>query len=145
MELRGSCVLALPIFSAADEAAAGGKWIYRAARGVENAEDTISISKKSMRHVLDRHTWSGKYTRSTSAFFDQFADEDAIRALVNQAPQALPMPLHNGNLAYIVNAGEDVGVDYFTGLPTPWYTVVTDPSGQTLRTVHPGFPKGGQQ
>lgn len=62
-----------------------------------------------------------------------------LASLVGQASRVSPIQQANGNLAYIVNAGREVGVSRLTGLPTEFYTVIT--RGDELLTAFPGFPR----
>lgn len=74
-------------------------------------------------------------TAGKSVFFD---GED-IASLIGQASRVSPIRQSNGSLAYIVNAGREVGVSRITGLPTEFYTVITR-EGKLL-TAFPGFPR----
>jgi hypothetical protein len=66
----------------------------------------------------------------------QFFDQETVEGLVDGARGVQPRLVGN-NYAREVNAGVPVGVDRTTGLPTDFYTVVTNSNGH-LVTAYPG-------
>jgi RHS repeat-associated protein len=96
----------------------------------------IKITSKGLTHVIERHTINAisKFAKK-SKFFKNVN----IPGLVQKANQVDPIPQANGRLAWIVDAGTNIGIDRTTGQATRIYTVITEGTGE-LVTAYPGLP-----
>lgn len=93
---------------------------------------TAALTAKGTRKIQDAHMAGGTRLGGRSQFFDQ----ETVEGLVEQARAVQPLPLGR-NYVRVVNAGRAVGVERSTGLPTDFYTVVTNSNGH-LVTAYPG-------
>jgi hypothetical protein len=96
----------------------------------------INITDDGLAHVFDRHLADGSLSAGKSLFYDNVT---LTRLIADAGDAVVPITQRNGNLAYVVDAGRNIGVDRATGLPTSTYTVITKPSGD-LVTAFPGSP-----
>jgi hypothetical protein len=96
----------------------------------------INITDDGLAHVFDRHLADGSLSAGKSLFNDNVT---LTRLIADAGDAVVPITQRNGSLAYVVDAGRNIGVDRATGLPTSTYTVITKPSGD-LVTAFPGSP-----
>ena len=92
----------------------------------------IIVTPKGTRKIQDAHMAGGTRLGGRSQFFDQ----ETVDGLVEQARGVQPR-LVGKNYVREVNAGRPVGVERSTGLPTDFYTVVTNSNGHLI-TAYPG-------
>jgi hypothetical protein len=86
--------------------------------------------------VLDRH-FAGGVKSAGKSLFSSGLD---LRDLILKAQSVPPVKQATGNnFERIVDAGQIIGIDRVTGLPTSIYTVITNAAGQ-LVTTFPGRP-----
>ena len=69
-----------------------------------------------------------------SQFFDRVKTDD----LISRASSSTPAQNAKGDWVYQVNYGSPVGVDRSTGLPTDFFTLVTNRNGH-LVSAYPGL------
>lgn len=137
MEFRGSCVLAL-IGGVADEAAAGGKGIYRAARGVENAEDFIDLTSASRRsHILGLHRAGAGFGKSE--FPASWSDDFIIHQISDIATDpGLTWIQQTGKPgAAFTKAGDPVRYAVYGTRHGIDIRVIVEPDGEGIITGHP--------
>ena len=96
----------------------------------------INATDKGMKHVLERHIVNGIPEFADKSKFTTGTD---LTKLIEQGTQRPMVQQPNGNFARIFDAGQAVGIDRATGLPTSTVTIVTSPSGN-LVTMFPGRP-----
>lgn len=96
----------------------------------------INITEDGLTHVFDRHLADGSLSAGKSLFNENVT---VTRLIADAGDVVAPITQRNGNLAYVVDAGRNIGVDRATGLPTRIYTVITRPGGN-LVTAFPGRP-----
>ena len=87
-------------------------------------------------HVLPEHLDQGRGNPRNKSLFN--SDQD-IWQLIQNAGDGRSRVQRNGNIQYVVNAGQDIGVDRATGGQTQVYTVITDGNGNLI-TAYPGKP-----
>ena len=108
-----------------------GKGIVRRAA----TKTTINITRRGLRHVLQRHAVRGARTAGKSIFN---AGED-IAGLIRDAERVPAVQQAGQTFERVVDAGRIIGTDRATGQPTSIYTVITDAAGN-LKTAFPGKP-----
>ncbi len=114
--------------------AAGDTCIAFCDDGADAASKT-AFGANELGHVIDRHTALGSQTPGKSVFLPG----TDLPGLIDRANAVMPPVQRGGNLQYILNSPNVVGVDRLTGLQTSLYTVITSPDG-TLVTMFPGLP-----
>jgi len=101
----------------------------------KNPNNSIKITPRGLKHVLDRHIPSGALSSGKSLF----SSGEDVSALISEAETVPPTRQAGGNFQRIVNAGKTIGIDRATGQPTNIYTVITNAAGE-LVTAFPGSP-----
>lgn len=115
--------------------AAGDRCIAFCEDGAD-AANKIAFGANELSHVIERHTAFGTQASGKSVFLPG----TDLPGLIDRASTAVtPLVQRGGNLQYVLNAPNVVGVDRLTGLQTSLYTVITSPDG-TLVTMFPGLP-----
>lgn len=94
----------------------------------------IQAIAKGERKLNEAHRAFGERLGGRSQFFDQVATDD----LIARASKATPTQNAKGDWVYQVNYGSPVGVDRSTGLPTDFFTLVTNRNGH-LVSAYPGL------
>ena len=94
----------------------------------------IQATAKSERKLNSAHRAFGDRLAGRSQFFDQVTTDD----LIARASNVFPTRNAKGDWVYQVNFGSPVGVDRSTGLPTEFFTLVTNSNGHMV-SAYPGM------
>ncbi|TPM12572.1 RHS repeat-associated core domain-containing protein [Mesorhizobium sp. B2-3-5] len=97
---------------------------------------SINISKKGLKHTIDRHTINGI---ATYAGKSKFNSGENVESLIDLATQQKAVVQPNGNSVRTFDVNRDIGIDRATGQQTSIMSVVTNPKGE-LVTAFPGRP-----
>jgi RHS repeat-associated protein len=115
--------------------ATGAGMLVRVGRAATHVPEQIVLRVEDLIHIAERHLPGGVLTAGRSVFYDP---NDVMR-LIRQAETVVPSVQANGNLAFVVDAGREIGFDRVTGGATSIYTVITRPD-RSVVTMFPGLP-----
>ena len=96
----------------------------------------LKLLVKDALHIAERHLPGGALVTGKSVFYNA----SDLMALLRKAEGAQAIPQWNTNIAHVVDAGREIGIDRATDLPTTIYTVITKADGTTVVNMFPGRP-----
>lgn len=105
-------------------------------QAIRETKPLIKITQDGLAHVIERHTLNelSQFVKKS-----KFLENVNIPTLIQKANEVNPISQPKGRLAWIVDAGTNIGVDRVTKQPVQVYTVITESTGE-LVTAFPGLP-----